>query len=104
MIEKSRLRMKLEKAEARLHEVPAGVAETVRLRLARAQQALDRAVDLWHEVDAKRLDLLARGRTASSDIARSWKETLRESRASLSAARHEWREAARLLSRIPEQT
>ena len=41
---------------------------------------------------------------ASSDIARSWKETLRESRASLSAARQEWREAARLLAGTPEQT
>src|SRR6266542_5807174 len=28
----------------------------------RAHQALDRAVDLWHEVDAKRRGLLARGR------------------------------------------
>jgi stearoyl-CoA desaturase (Delta-9 desaturase) len=102
VIEKSRLRMKLEKAEARLHEVPEGVAETVRPRLARAHQALDRAVDLWHEVDAKRRDLVARGRTASSELARSFKETLRESRASLSAARQEWREAARLLSQVPE--
>jgi stearoyl-CoA desaturase (Delta-9 desaturase) len=104
VIEKSRLRMKLEKAEARLHEVPASIAETVRPRLVRAHQALDRAVDLWHEVDAKRRDLLARGRTASSEIAKSWKETLRESRASLSAARQEWREAARALARSPEQT
>jgi len=103
VIEKSRLRMKLEKAEARLHEVPAGLAETVRPRLDRAHQALDRAVDLWHEVDAKRRDLLVRGRTASTDIARSWKVTLRDSRDSLSAARQEWREAARLLSRIPEE-
>jgi len=102
VIEKSRLRMQLEKAEARLHEVPAGIAETIRPRLDRAHQALDRAVDLWHEVDAKRRDLLARGRTASSEIARSWKETLRESRASLSAARQEWRAAARLLAQIPE--
>ncbi|HYT33031.1 MAG TPA: fatty acid desaturase [Thermoanaerobaculia bacterium] len=102
VIEKSRLRMKLQKAEARLREAPAGIAEMIRPRLDRAQQALDRAVDLWHEVDAKRRDLLARGRTASSDIARSWKETLRESRASLSAARQEWRAAARLLAQIPE--
>ncbi|HYT32523.1 MAG TPA: hypothetical protein VEO37_08020 [Thermoanaerobaculia bacterium] len=72
--------------------------------VARAHQALDRAVELWHEVDTKRRDVMARGRTASSDIARSWKETLRESRASLSAARQEWREAARLLARTPEQT
>ncbi len=102
VIEKSRLRMKLQKAEARLREAPAGIAETIRPRLDRAHQALDRAVELWHEVDAKRRDLLARGRTASSDLARSWKQTLRESRASLSAARQEWREAARLLSQIPE--
>lgn len=102
VIEKSRLRMKLARAEARLHEVPAGIAESVRPRLDRARQALDRAVALWHEVDAKRGELMARGRTASSELGRSWKETLRESRASLLAARQEWRAASRLLSRTVE--
>src|SRR5260370_15709784 len=104
VIEKSRLRMKLQKAEARLREAPSGIAETIRPSLDRTQQALDRAVDLWHEVDVKRRELLARGRSVSAEIDRSWKGTLRESRASLSAARQEWREAARLLSRIPEET
>ena len=103
VIEKSRLRMKLAKAEARLHEVPAGVAEAVRVRLHNAHQALDRAVELWHEVDQKRRDLIARGKAGSSDLARSWKETLRESRASLLAARQEWRIAARLLSQTPDE-
>lgn len=103
VIEKTRLRMKLVKAEARLHELPVGVAERVRPRLDRAHEALDRAVELWHEVDAKRRDLMARGKAASSEFAGSWKESLRESRASLSAARQEWRAAARLLSRIPEE-
>jgi len=103
VIEKSLLRMKLAKAEARLREVPAVVAETVRPRLEKAHRALDRAVELWHEVDAKRRDLVARGRTASVEIRRSWKETLRESRDSLLAARREWRMAAATLSRIPEQ-
>ena len=103
VIEKSLLRMKLAKAEARLRDVPAGIAETVRPRLEKAHRALDRAVELWHEVDAKRRDLVARGRTASQELRRSWKETLRESKASLLAARREWRMAAATLSRIPEQ-
>jgi stearoyl-CoA desaturase (delta-9 desaturase) len=102
VIEKSRLRMKISKAEARLSAAPAGIVEAVRPRLQRAHDALDRAVELWHEVDAKRRELVARGRTASADLARSWKESLAESRASLAAARREWRQAARMLSRFPE--
>jgi stearoyl-CoA desaturase (delta-9 desaturase) len=103
LIEKSLLRMKLSKAEARLRELPEGVAETVRPCLERAQRALDRAVELWHDVDARRRELVARGRSASSELAKSWRQSLRESRQSLLAARREWRQAAQLLSRFPEQ-
>ena len=90
LIVKSLLKMKLAKAE-------------VRPCLERARQALDRAVDRWHEVDAKRRELVARGRSASAELARSWKEGLRESRASLASARREWVLAARMLSRLPEE-
>jgi stearoyl-CoA desaturase (delta-9 desaturase) len=101
VIEKSRLRMKLAKAEARLPGIPQEVAESVRPCLERAHLALDRAVELWHQVSVKRRDLMSRERKAPSDLARSWKATLHESRASLQAARQEWRAAARLLSRVP---
>lgn len=103
LIEKSRLRMKLAKAQVRLHDAPAGIAELIRPRLEKAQHALDRAVQLWNEVDAKRRELVTCGKTASSDLARSWRESLRESRTSLLAARREWRLAARMLSTLPEQ-
>ncbi len=103
VIEKSLLRMKLSKAEARLERIPAGTAAAIRPRLERAQHALDRAVELWHEVDARRRELVERGRTASADLARSWRATLAESRASFAAARREWREAARLLAQLPEE-
>ena len=93
VIEKSLLRMKLAKAEARLREVPAGVAETVRPRLEKAHRALDRAVELWHEVDAKRRDLVARGRTASFEIRRSWKETLHPSQPCSPCRRRRWTES-----------
>lgn len=101
VIEKSLLRMKLSKAEARLPHMPAAIAESVRPRLQTAYDALDRAVLLWHEADAKRRELMARGRAASAELARSWKQSLRESRASLQAARREWRLAAQMLSRVP---
>jgi stearoyl-CoA desaturase (delta-9 desaturase) len=102
VIAKSRLRVELAKAEDRLRGAPAWVAEAARPRLERAQQSLDRAVELWPSVDARRRELLARGKTASTELARSWKATLRESRASISTARREWRLAARVLSQIPE--
>ena len=103
LIVKSLLKMKLGKAEERLLHAPEGLAKEIRPRLERAREALDRAVDRWHEVDTKRRELIARGRSASSELARSWKEGLRESRASLAAARREWVLAARMLSRLPEE-
>jgi stearoyl-CoA desaturase (delta-9 desaturase) len=103
VIEKSLLRMKLSKAEACLPLVHPSVAEGVRPRIEKAHHALDRAVELWHEMDAKRRELMARGKNASAELARSWKETRRESRASLEAARREWRQVARMIPRLPEQ-
>jgi len=103
LIEKSLLRMRIAKAEERLRRVPAEIAEAVQPRLETAHRAVDRAVELWHEVDTRRRDLMARGRSASSELGQTWKEALRESRASLAAARREWRLAARMLSRHPEE-
>jgi stearoyl-CoA desaturase (delta-9 desaturase) len=103
VIEKSLLRMKLSKAEARLPHVSPAAAESIRPRLQTAHDAMDRAVELWHEADRKRHELVARGRAASEELGQSWKMTLRESRASLQSARREWREAARLLSSLPEE-
>jgi stearoyl-CoA desaturase (delta-9 desaturase) len=102
VIESSRLRMSLSKAEARLAGAPAGIAEEIRVHMERARHALDSAVEAWHNVDAKRRELVLRGRAASSDLARAWRKDLRESRESLAAARREWLLAARLLSRLPE--
>lgn len=103
LIETSRLRMKLGKAEARLHHAPAGLAEEIRLRIAKMRHALDRAMEAWHEMDAKRREFVARGRSTSSGLAKAWRRDLLESRASLAAARREWILAARLLSRLPKQ-
>ena len=103
VIEKSLLRMKLEKAQLRLPYLPLSVADSVRPRLETAHHALDRAVELWHEADAKRRELVERGRAASAELVRSWKESRRQSRASFAAARREWREAARMLSSLPEE-
>ena len=103
VIEKSRLRMKLSKAEARLPHVSPSLAASVRPRLETAHHALDRAVELWHEADARRHELVMRGRAASAELARSWKQSLRESRSSLQAARREWRLAARMLSSQAEE-
>lgn len=103
VVEKSLLRVKLSRAEARLPLVPAAVADTIRPRLEVAHQSLDRAVQLWHEADAKRCELVARGKTASKDFTRWRKDTLRESRAFLATARSEWRQVARSLSRHSEE-
>ena len=52
----------------------------------RARRAVDRAVEAWHSVDVKRRELLERGRSASADLAKAWRE---------------WLLAARMLSRLP---
>ena len=98
----SRLRMNLGKAEARLVHAPEGLAAEIRVQMERARRAVDRAVEAWHNVDVKRRELLERGRTASSDLAKAWRKELRESRRSLADARREWLLAARMLSRLPD--
>jgi stearoyl-CoA desaturase (delta-9 desaturase) len=99
----SRLKMSLGKAEERLAQAPEGLASEIRVQMERARRAVDRAVEAWHNVDVKRRELLERGRTASSDLAKAWRKELRESRQSLADARREWLLAARMLSRLPEQ-
>ena len=98
----SRLRLNLGKAEARLVHAPEGLAAEIRVQMERARRAVDRAVEAWHNVDVKRRELLERGRTASSDLAKAWRKELRESRRSLADARREWLLAARMLSRLPD--
>ena len=102
LIVTSRLRMSLGKAEARLAHAPEGLAAEIRVQMERARHAVDRAVEAWHSVDVKRRELLERGRTASSDLAKAVRKELRESRQSLADARREWLLAARMLSRLPE--
>jgi hypothetical protein len=93
--------MSLGKAEARLAQAPEGLTAEIRVQMERARRAVDRAVEAWHNVDVKRRELLERGRTASSDLAKAWRKELRESRQSLADARREWLLAARMLSRLP---
>jgi len=81
---------------------PIGLAEEIHAQMEKARRAVDRAVEAWHEVDMKRRELVERGRTASSDVAKAWRRELRESRAALASARREWLLAARMLSRLPE--
>ena len=100
VIETARLRMKLGKAEKRLELAPARSVEEIRLQLQRARHALDRAVEAWHDVDAKRRALVGRGRTASSELGKVLRKELRESWESLKAARREWLLAARMMSRL----
>ncbi len=104
LIEKSRLRMKVERAERRLSHAPAEIRQAVRMRLESAHHALDRAAALWHEMDAKRREMLERGKRTSSALAKGWDQALSDYRASVLSARREWRLAARILSKIPEAT
>jgi stearoyl-CoA desaturase (delta-9 desaturase) len=101
VIERTRLRLRLERAERSMRELPAELADAVRARLDRAQQALERAAALWHELDGKRREMLELGRRRSSLLAEGWREKRREYRALLADARREWRVAARTLGRTP---
>lgn len=100
VIETARLRLKLGKAEKRLELAPARSAEEIRLQLQRVRHALDRAVEAWHDVDARRRAIVGRGRTASSELGKAWRKELRESWEFLAAARREWLLAARMMSRL----
>ena len=88
VIETSRLRLTQAHADRRLDRLPEGLAESVRGRLERARQALERAVALWRRFEA-------RGREAPRRHRRVY-------RALVSRARRERRAAARLLARLPE--
>ena len=102
VIEKSRLRMKLARAEARLTHAPSDIGDAVRLRMEKAHHALDRAAAIWHEMDSKRREMLERGRKRSSELKQSWNAALKEYKTSISDARREWRQAARMLAKLPE--
>lgn len=102
VIEKSRLRLKVERAEARLRHAPGEIGEAIRARLARAHEALESAALLWREADARRREMLERGRRGSAELAKAWKSAVRRHRASVGEARRQWRVAARLLAEIPE--
>jgi len=102
LIVTSRLRMKLAKAEVRLASAPAPLAAEIRPHMERARHAIDRALEAWQAVDARRRELVARGRSASSELARSLREQMRESRRVLAAARREMVHAARMMSRLPD--
>jgi stearoyl-CoA desaturase (delta-9 desaturase) len=102
LIETSRLRMKLAKAEIRLASAPAGLAAEIRPYMERARHAIDRALEAWQAVDARRRELVARGRSASSELARALRKQRRESRSVLAAARREMVHAARMMSRLPK--
>jgi hypothetical protein len=68
----------------------------------RARHAIDRALEAWQAVDARRRELVARGRSASSELARALRKQRRESRSVLAAARREMVHAARMMSRLPK--
>jgi stearoyl-CoA desaturase (delta-9 desaturase) len=102
IIEKSKLRMKLVHAEERLALAPSELGAAVRMRMESAHRALDRASAVWHELDAKRREMVERGRRRSAELAHSLEEMVVEYKAALAEARRQWRRAAELLSRIPE--
>jgi stearoyl-CoA desaturase (delta-9 desaturase) len=102
IIEKSKLRMKLVHAEERLALAPSELGAAVRMRMESAHRALDRASAVWHELDAKRREMVERGRRRSAELAHSLEEMVAEYKAALAEARRQWRRAAELLSRIPE--
>jgi stearoyl-CoA desaturase (Delta-9 desaturase) len=102
VIEKSRLRMKLTRAEVLLPHAPSDIGDAVRLRMEKAHHALDRAAALWHEMDSKRREMLERGRKRSSELKQSWNQALKEYKASIGDARREWRQAARMLAKLPD--
>jgi hypothetical protein len=73
------------RAEKRLAESPSHLNEAIRQKLEAAHHSLERAAALWTELQEKRR--------------KDWKEY----REHLSHARRQWREALRLMARVPEQ-
>ncbi len=102
LIERTRLKLKRAYAEERLSQAPVEIAEAIRARLERAHAALERAGALWHEGSARRREMLERGKRASSELTKGWKDALRQHKGWLKAARREWRVAARMLSQLPQ--
>jgi stearoyl-CoA desaturase (delta-9 desaturase) len=85
VIERSRLQTAMGRAEKQLSAAPSHLSEAIRLRLESAHHSLERAGALWEGLQEKRR--------------RDWKQY----REHLADARRHWREALRLLARIPRE-
>ncbi len=104
LIERARLGMAMVRLQSRIREQPVEFAEAIRVRMEKASHFLEGAVALCHEAQAKKREWATRGRQASSALAKAWRQTAREYRACLRQAREEWRQATRMLSKLPEST
>jgi len=100
VIERARLKMAALEVQSRLPHVPSEIREAVRIRMDRAGQLLERAVDHWNRAHEKKREWLEQ--RASSARARTWKKNLRAHRGCVARAREEWRAALKILARAPE--
>lgn len=102
VIDRARLRMTQLKVEPRLHRASPEVRQAVRKCLDNAHQSLERAIEIWDEVQTKYQEMRARGRQNAAALAEIIRTKIREYEECLDHARREWRVALRMLRQVPE--
>lgn len=91
-IEQARMRAALQSIEAKIETVPAPVAEDFRMRVNTAMQHLEEAFALWRQhVDER-----------TAGIGEMWRETRKRARREVRNSRRQWKQAIRMLARLPE--
>ena len=91
-IEQARMRAALRRIEERVDQVPHSVAEDFRKRVSAAAQHLEEAFALWRQHSDER----AQGNE------KTWRLTRRLAHREVRKSRRQWKEAIRMMARVPE--
>jgi hypothetical protein len=92
MIEQARMIAAVKRVEARIDEAPTIYGEEIRQRIATAREALEHSFALWRQHAEERRE----------GLSSAWKATRKRSKLRLKEARRTWRQAMRMVSKLPE--
>ena len=91
-IEHARIRAAIRLVEPKIASIHPKRAEDIRRRINKAVAHLETAIALWRQhIDEK-----------AAGVSKSWRETRRRSRKYVRQSRRQWKNALRILSRVPD--
>ena len=92
MIEQARMMAAVKRVEARIDGAPASSGDEIRQRIAAARESLEHSFALWRQHADERRE----------GLSTAWKATRKRSKMQLKEARRTWRQAMRMVSKLPE--